>query len=244
MRQDVHVRQVSRVILTCTACLMKVKINATDLSLNDHFFLLFAFKEPNRTCEYDYECTSQEYCSDKKCANSCLQCRESANCLSVKNHRAHCECPPGGCKDKCKEGTCGINADCEPNLFTSVCSCPSGTSGNPFEECHKYQDNLCDPNPCEPNSVCKQIDGFGRHVECNCLPGYTKNTNYLCSKDRCDSDEECADDQACRNQTCTNPCEGSCGKKAICQTKGHKPACACPPGSAGNALTVCHERFD
>lgn len=44
-------------------------------------------------CESDGECGGQEFCQNFKCASSCSQCGQGAQCARVNNHRAVCECP-------------------------------------------------------------------------------------------------------------------------------------------------------
>ncbi|XP_052891339.1 neurogenic locus notch homolog protein 3-like isoform X1 [Anopheles moucheti] len=162
-------------------------------------------------CESDVECSSNQYCSQFKCANGCNQCGKGATCARVTNHRAICECPkgyigspftecrpecfgdrdcPAGrpaciygiCKNPC-EGACGVNADCNLRGLTPVCSCPRDMTGDPFISCRPFtKEDLCSPNPCGTNAVC--------------TPGYDRS-----------------------NQ--------------------ERPVCTCPAGYTGNALTSC-----
>lgn len=55
----------------------------------------------------------------------------------------------------------------------------------------------------------------------------------------CVTNAECAQNRACVNQKCADPCPGTCGQNAFCQTINHRPICKCNPGYMGNPSTYC-----
>lgn len=92
----------------------------------------------------------------------------------------------------------------------------------------------CIPSPCGPNSLCKENNG---QAMCSCLPLYI-GTPPGC-RPECVTSSECAQNRACINQKCIDPCPGTCGQNAYCQTINHHPICKCSPGYTGNPSTYC-----
>ena len=59
----------------------------------------------------------------------------------------------------------------------------------------------------------------------------------------CVRDPDCSSQLACINEKCKNPCYShTCGRKAECKVKNHRPTCVCLPGLIGNPRTICEER--
>lgn len=50
---------------------------------------------------------------------------------------------------------------------------------------------------------------------------------------------ECAQDKACLNNKCVDPCPGTCGQNARCQVLNHNPICSCSPGFTGDPFLQC-----
>jgi len=50
---------------------------------------------------------------------------------------------------------------------------------------------------------------------------------------------ECAQDKACVNQKCVDPCPGTCGLNARCQVVNHNPICSCSAGYTGDPFVRC-----
>ncbi|XP_055543234.1 nidogen [Wyeomyia smithii] len=166
--------------------------------------------------------------------------------------RAECygdsECPPGRpaciygiCKNPC-DRSCGFNANCKLKGLTPICSCPRDMTGDPFVSCRPFtKEDLCDPNPCGLNAIC--TPGYDRNNQerpvCTCPAGYTGNALSNCVKGECQSDSMCADNKACVNYMCVDPCAGQCGTGAQCQVKRHIALCTCPVGTQGDALVIC-----
>lgn len=96
-----------------------------------------------------------------------------------------------------------------------------------------YQ-NPCEPSPCGSNSECKEVAGS---PSCACLQDFT-GTPPNC-RPECIANSECADNFACINSKCKDPCPGSCGAGAECRVISHTPQCICPPGYTGNAFISC-----
>lgn len=58
----------------------------------------------------------------------------------------------------------------------------------------------------------------------------------------CTEDSDCANDKACVNNRCQNPCaSASCGQNAECRAQLHRAICICRDGFTGNAQHACVE---
>ncbi len=65
--------------------------------------------------------------------------------------------------------------------------------------------------------------------------------NGLCSSG-CRSNADCANDKACIEGKCRNPCSlNPCGKNAECLASDHKSVCLCPTGYVGDAFQLCRK---
>lgn len=141
------------------------------------------------------------------------------------------------CKDPCP-GTCGQNAECNIYNHIPICTCLRGYAGNAFVLCTPIQilqsQNPCQPSPCGPNSQCREIN---QQAVCSCLPNYIGSPPTC--RPECVSSFECALNQACVNQKCIDPCPGTCGLNAKCQTVNHNPICSCPPRLTGDPFVRC-----
>lgn len=103
---------------------------------------------------------------------------------------------------------------------------------------------MCDPNPCGANAKCQpgyDRSGNDRPV-CTCLPGYLGNGVTGCIRGECETDDQCADNRACNNYMCTDPCVSECGVNAECNARRHIAVCTCPPNYTGDSLTHCYEK--
>lgn len=94
--------------------------------------------------------------------------------------------------------------------------------------------NPCQPSPCGPNSQCREING---QAVCSCLPTYIGSPPGC--RPECTVSSECAQNKACINQKCQDPCPGTCGLNAHCSVINHSPVCACSPGQTGDPFTRC-----
>lgn len=94
--------------------------------------------------------------------------------------------------------------------------------------------NPCQPSPCGPNSQCREVNG---HAVCSCLTGFVGSPPSC--RPECMVSSDCAQDKACVNQKCIDPCPGTCGVNARCQVVNHNPICSCPPGMSGDPFVRC-----
>lgn len=64
-------------------------------------------------------------------------------------------------------------------------------------------------------------------------------------KAECSSDQECANNKACINQICSDPCQlattSVCAYNAECRVQMHRPICVCREGLTGNAQNQCFD---
>lgn len=94
--------------------------------------------------------------------------------------------------------------------------------------------NPCQPSPCGPFSVCREVNG---HAVCSCQQNYVGNPPAC--RPECTISADCYQDKACINQKCRDPCPGTCGLNAKCQVVNHNPICSCPPGFSGDPFLRC-----
>ncbi|KAJ8950737.1 hypothetical protein NQ318_011230 [Aromia moschata] len=99
---------------------------------------------------------------------------------------------------------------------------------------------VCSSRTCGQNAQCQVIGG--RPV-CACLRGYTGDPLSLCKRAECIDHGDCRGHLACNNGKCVDPCAGSCGANANCETRNHVPVCSCPAGYTGDPFTSCR-RFN
>lgn len=105
---------------------------------------------------------------------------------------------------------------------------------NPYYSEQHEPVNPCVPSPCGPNSQCREVNS---HAVCSC------QTNYIGVPPNCRPEcmisSECAQDKACVNQKCVDPCPGTCGVGAHCMVINHNPICSCSPGFVGDPFVRC-----
>ena len=58
------------------------------------------------------------------------------------------------------------------------------------------------------------------------------------SSGTCVSNAECADNEACKDYNCIDPCTTSCGRGADCRAQNHVAICRCPRGNTGDPFQV------
>lgn len=96
----------------------------------------------------------------------------------------------------------------------------------------------CEPSPCGPNSICRELNG---QAICSCVQGYIGNPPSC--RPECIQSADCSPSLACINRKCQDPCPGSCASNAICQVKNHNPICFCPPRYTGSPFTHCYGKY-
>lgn len=134
-----------------------------------------------------------------------------------------------------------VNAECRVQNHSPNCMCIPGYTGNPIGVCTQIEtpkppqrdEQPCNPSPCGPNSQCREING---HSVCSCLQGFI-GTPPQC-RPECTTSSECAITQACVNQKCIDPCQGTCGLNARCEVFNHSPICSCGPDQTGKTLLI------
>lgn len=94
--------------------------------------------------------------------------------------------------------------------------------------------NPCQPSPCGPYSQCQAING---QSVCSCLPNMISSPPSC--RPQCISDSDCAQNEACSNQKCINPCQGACARNAQCNVINHTPHCKCETGYRGDPFSNC-----
>lgn len=193
-------------------------------------------------------CGSNAVCNERNGAGSCTclpdytgdpydgcrpECVQNSDCPHSK------ACTNNKCKDPCV-GACGLNAQCQVFNHQPSCSCLSGYTGNPLTSCYvpppvpTVPENACEPSPCGPYSNCRVIDF---HAVCSCQPG-TIGSPPTC-RPECVISTDCAQNKACINQRCEDPCVGTCGLNARCQVINHNPVCICMNGYTGDPFSGC-----
>lgn len=98
------------------------------------------------------------------------------------------------------------------------------------------REDPCLRKPCGRNAYCV-AQGY-ESFKCICETGYSGNPELGCFRE-CEHNNDCPDFLACVNYKCTDPCQGTCGINALCETRNHLPRCTCPPGYSGNPLQNC-----
>lgn len=178
------------------------------------------------TCLPEYHGDPYSFCRPECTMNS--DCPRVKSCINQK------------CVDPCP-GTCGTAARCDVVNHIPMCSCPPGTTGNPFSACRAYAvdetpKQPCSPSPCGSNSVCRVIDS---HAVCSCQPGFFGSPPAC--RPECVTSAECPLTRACLNNRCQDPCPGTCGQNAKCQVVNHNPICSCLERNTGDPFTRCYQ---
>ena len=91
---------------------------------------------------------------------------------------------------------------------------------------------------CGKNAVCKV--NSNRQAVCYCPDSYIGNPQTLCKLPECNTNRDCANNLACENNKCVNPCQ--CGLNAECFVQNHVAVCSCLPGFWGIPEIACDIR--
>lgn len=193
---------------------------------------------PNSQCKVINDspsciCLPEFIGSPPNCRPECTsnsECSSNLACINLK------------CKDPCP-GTCGTNAECRVVSHTPNCVCLPNYEGNPFILCTQREPPTqptrptpCVPSPCGSNAICREQNGAG---SCTCLPDYVGNPYEGC-RPECIYNSDCPSNKACISNKCKDPCPGTCGQNANCQTVNHLPTCTCIVGYTGDPFTFCN----
>lgn len=223
-------------------------------------------EEPTTPC-IPSPCGTNAICKEQNGAGSCSclpdyvgnpyeGCRPE--CILNSDCPANLACIQSKCRDPCP-GTCGLNAECRVVNHLAACTCSAGYTGNPFSFCNLIPTkskkftiscmtcatpnilveiqpvNSCNPSPCGPNSQCREVNG---QAVCSCLPEYIGSPPGC--RPECTVSSECPLNKACIKQKCSDPCPGTCGLGANCETINHSPICSCPEDLTGDPFTKCY----
>ena len=132
------------------------------------------------------------------------------------------------CQNPCD---CGGNAFCRVVSHYATCFCLEGYTGDPFRGCLKGK---------SPYSLLIQssMDTFHRTpaVEIRRVKFHTCVFAVGCR-----SESECADELACYNTKCVDPCliQNPCAYNAKCFGRNHRAQCECEPGLEGDPFVRC-----
>lgn len=169
----------------------------------------------------------------------------------------------------CEDDTCADTATCIGRGHQAKCSCPPGTTGNPYTQClagkqpspectvdadcpsmHACINSRCQnpctlPNVCTRDQECRVLDSLPlRTVICEC-PSDSYISNGRCipimkPSQQCRSDSNCPDTDKCIRGSCVEACKiDLCGVNAQCISKNHRGTCSCAPGYVGNPHIEC-----
>jgi len=96
--------------------------------------------------------------------------------------------------------------------------------------------NPCQPSPCGPNSQCRVVN---QQAICTCITPFIGSPPFC--RPECTTNSECPLNLACRNQKCSDPCPGVCGRGAQCHVTNHSPFCRCLERYTGNPFVSCQQ---
>ena len=169
-------------------------------------------------CLHGYQ-TLETGCVDiDECANQEI-CPENSICLNSAGNYT-CQCHPGFGGHICQDedecaliGSCHTNANCSNTPGSYSCSCKVGFHGD-GKTCEIGD---CDDRTCIFNAKCVSRTTN----ECECIEGYSNNTDF------CEDNDECLLGHKCdQNANCVNS-EGGF-------------SCSCNTGYAGDGK-ICRE---
>ncbi|PSN35759.1 hypothetical protein C0J52_14848 [Blattella germanica] len=123
--------------------------------------------------------------------------------------------------------------------------CQTGYKGDPLHGCVDIDE--CIDNPCAYGAHCLNEKGG---YKCVCARGMTGDPyrsgciGSISPKGECASNDQCANQLACIEGTCINPCSKlPCGANAYCEPQNHAAWCRCTVGfkeaSNGECVSVC-----
>lgn len=102
-------------------------------------------------------------------------------------------------------------------------------------------------DPCSYNAACAssaRCRAVAHRSQCYCPPGTQGNPLEACVTVGCQSNDDCAQDEACDavNRVCRQVCTpGVCAPEAFCEGRNHLPICTCRTGTTGDPYVRCRE---
>lgn len=186
--------------------------------------------------DYECRCLTDYINRPPNCRPECTfdtHCPDDMNCMS--HH----------CRDACKPGLCGPNAECFTKDHKTKCECKQNYTGDPYHQCI-LQRNLsdpCDSIECGKNTKCVKQNGVGL---CQCLPNHFGNPYQGCTaktavkaEQKCFRHTDCSPTLSCIQSRCINPCPDFCPANADCKINDHILTCACKAGFSGDNYRYC-----
>lgn len=198
-------------------------------------------------CAVNSDCRMDQACSNQRCIDPCPgACGVNAECRVV-NHNPACYCIrryTGNALVHCHP--IGKITSFESSQLTRVHfidrrpiseSLPTEVEAPPPVEQDDHV-NPCLSSPCGPNAECR-INGEG--YTCKCLPDFIGSPPQC--RPECVTNSECANDLACINRHCQDPCVPNiCGLNAECHVVSHSAICECRPEFYGDPFVQCSRR--
>lgn len=188
-------------------------------------------------CVLSTDCTVDKACIRNKCVDPCPgTCGRNSLC-NVINHTPMCSCPRG------TSGNAFISCDIMKGTVATTKSLDTEFRLGNYRDTYVYvslcrlvppETRPCNPNPCGPNSICRESNG---HAVCTCAPEFL-GSPPLC-RPECTLSSDCRPNEACTNQKCKDPCPGTCGIRARCVVVNHNPVCSCPERHTGDPFVRC-----
>lgn len=194
-------------------------------------------------------CGANAVCNEKNGVGSCICISEyfgdpyngcRPECVTNSDCDRSSACLNNKCINPC-QNTCGPMATCRVINHAPSCACLPEYTGDPTIGCspkgrgtERPIIDSCDPSPCGPNSNCRTLNG---HAVCSCQTGFI-GTPPTC-RPECTVSSECAQNKACINNKCADPCPGTCGQNTKCIVLNHNPICSCANGYSGDPLQYC-----
>lgn len=185
-----------------------------------------------------------------------IECSDSNDCAMNKI------CVDAKCEDPCAfPSVCGQNAECTPANHQAVCSCKSGSTGDPHLGCIAVQycasTKQCPQGLNCYNGICTSSCASQRDCISDqlCIDGYCQPTcksnsscpdfqfcqDSICRQEvRCRAHNDCDQTEKCLSNSlgqpdCVDACEGViCGRNAECVSSKHSAQCKCKQGFKGN----------
>jgi len=173
-------------------------------------------------CVVDPDCGDRDYiCENQKCVlkpDPCdpSPCGPGTMCMANKLGNPICRCLAGLVPKPDTITGCGPECTVDPDCNTGyICQ---------NQKCVERPDP-CNPNPCGPNAICMP-QGLTGQFTCKCPPGFIGDARTSCIKAECQRNEDCAQDMACEDYNCINPCQTiGCEKDYFCKVIKHVATC-------------------
>ncbi|XP_038215243.1 fibrillin-1-like [Zerene cesonia] len=146
-------------------------------------------------------------------------CKRPGDCFSDDDCSEITKCLENQCVNPCDKSPCAANTDCYVSKHEPVCECQSGSHGDPYKGCVKFEcikdsdcpsdeacvnnkcRNSCNiPRACGRNANCVSRDHIGH---CYCASGFTGDPVLGCVPVQyCNDDSRCSSGTKCIDNLC------------------------------------------